>query len=289
MQTQPWKLHTTRLMFRVLGTVAPRVAANRAYTLFNTPRFRRISARDQAVLNAAERLHSTFRDSALTGYAWGEEGRPQILLVHGWEGHVGNFSSLVMPLVNAGFRVIGFDGPAHGDSDGTTSNVIDYASVLSDLMVEFGPMHGVVAHSLGAPAIVFMMSTMMHYRIKRLVLIGAPCEFTDVLARFADELSLTPRTLHQMERLTHERLGIPMSAVSLKAMIPYITTPGLVIHDRRDPVIPFDDAETIAAHWQGSELIATEGLGHNKTLRHAGTIYRIVDFIAEPQFGEITV
>jgi predicted alpha/beta hydrolase family esterase len=126
----------------------------------------------------------------------------------------------------------------------------------------------VVAHSMGAPAIVFMMSTRMHYRIKRLVLVGAPCEFQDVVARFADELSLTPQTVNQMECLTRERQGIPLSAVSLKAMIPYITAPGLVIHDRRDPVIPFEDAEVIAAHWPGSDLVVTEGLGHNKTLRH---------------------
>jgi pimeloyl-ACP methyl ester carboxylesterase len=287
MAMSTWKMQTTRWMFRVLGTVAPRVAANTAYTLFSTPHPRRPSQRDMHIMNAAERLQSTYTNGTLAGYAWGDKGNPTVLLVHGWEGHVGNFTSLVEPLVNAGLRVLAFDAPAHGYSTGTTSTMVDYATALSALTIEFGPLHGIVAHSVGAVAAIFMMGTMKHYRIKKLVLVGAPCEFKDVLARYGDELALTQQTQHQMQRLTHQKLGIPLSALSIKALIPYITTPGLLIHDRHDPLIPFGDAETIAAHWQDAELIATEGLGHNKTLRHADVVDRIARFIAAPHPEEI--
>lgn len=287
MQTQTWKLRTTRFVFRLMDTVAPRLAAERAYTLFSTPRFRRVSTRDQHVMDAAEKLRSTFTHKSLTGYAWGQG--PSILLVHGWEGAAQNFTSLVMPLVEAGFRVIAFDAPAHGDSDGTTSNVIEYSSVLAALTTEFGPMYGVIAHSVGAAATIFMMGTMKHYRINRLVLIGAPCELTDVMERFASEFHLTTRSLSYMYRLTYERLGIPVSAVSIKAMIPYISTPGLLIHDHRDSVIPYSDAVTIAEHWPTGELLTTDGLGHYKTLRDPATIERIVRFMADVQPDECYV
>lgn len=278
MQTPSWKLLKNRLVFRMLDTVAPRVAANRAYTMFMTPRSRHTSSRDQEVMDAAEILHSTYTNGSLVGYAWG--AGPKILLVHGWEGSVRNFTSLVMPLVNAGFRVIAFDAPAHGKSDGTTSNALEYATVLSALITEFGPMYGVVAHSVGAAGLIFMMGTMKHYRMERVVLVGAPCEMSDVMADFASHLGLTERSLGHMYRLTQQNLGIPISAFSVKTMIPYITTPGLVIHDRRDPVVPFSDAETIAAHWPDSNLIATDGLGHYRTLRDPEIIEQITNFMA---------
>lgn len=280
MQTQTWKLRTTHLMFRLLGTVAPRVAAQRAYTLFTTPQPRRSAGRDQSVMQAARELHATYTKGALVGYSWGEG--PNILLVHGWEGVARNFSTMVMPLVDAGFRVIAFDAPAHGKSDGTSSSIVEYASVLSALITEFGPMYGVVAHSAGAASLVLTLGTVKHYRMRRLVLMGAPCEFGDVLARFADQMNLTPRTWEHMQRLTRERMGMPLSAFSVKSIIPYISTPGLVIHDIQDPVIPFSDGETIAAHWPGAQLIATDGLGHNHPLRNPEVIEQIVRFMADP-------
>lgn len=276
---QAWKLQTARFVFRLLDTAAPGIAAKGAYKLFITPRSRHQSTRDQIVMDSAEILHATYTEGSLVGYAWGQG--PTILLVHGWEGSARNYTSLVTPLVNAGFRVVAFDAPAHGKSDGTTSNAVEYAAVLSALLTEFGPMYGVVAHSIGAVAMVYMMGTMKHRRIQRLVLVGAPCEMSDVISRFADDLNLTGRTLHHMHRLTRQRLGIPVSSVSVQAMIPYITTPGLVIHDRQDPVIPFHDAETIAEHWHDSRLVATEGLGHYKILRDSFVVEQIVDFMAE--------
>lgn len=287
MQTQIWKLRTTRLAFRVMDAVAPRVAAKRAYTLFSTPQSRRTSTKDQAVMDAAEKLRSTYTDRPLTGYAWGQG--PSILLVHGWEGSARNFTSLVTPLVNAGYRVIAFDAPAHGDSDGTTSNLVEYSTALAALTTEFGPLYGVIAHSMGAAATIFMMGTMKHYRLKRLVLVGAPCELSDVMVRFAGELNITSRTLSHLFRLTYERVGIPVSAVSVKSMIPYITTPGLVIHDRRDPVIPFSDAVTIAEHWPSGNLLATDGLGHYKTVRDPEIIEQIVQFMAEVRPDECDI
>lgn len=287
MQTQTWKLRTTRFVFRVMGAVAPRIAAERAYTMFSTPRSTRTSTRDQHVMDAAEKLRSTFTNKSLTGYAWGEG--PSILLVHGWEGAARNFTTLVMPLVEAGFRVVAFDAPAHGDSDGYSSNLFEYSSALAALTTEFGPIYGIIAHSMGAAATIFMMGTMKHYRINRLVLVGAPCELTDVMARFAGEINLTTRSLSLMYRLTYERLGIPASAVSIKAMIPYISTPGLLIHDRRDSVIPFGDAVTIAEHWPSGELVTTDGLGHYKTLRDSATVERIVRFMADVRPDECYV
>lgn len=279
MATQTWKYRTNSLFFRALAAIAPRIAADRAFRLFITPQTRRVSNRDQDVMNAAERLHATYTDGSLVGYGWGEG--PTIMLVHGWEGSARNFTKLVMPLVEAGFRVIAFDAPAHGASDGKTSNMIEYSRILSALITEFGPVHGVVAHSLGGAAVVLMMGTTKHYRIKRLVLVNTPCEFSDVMARFANFLNLGERTLQHMHRLTQKRLGIPASALSVKAMIPYIGTPGLVIHDRRDPVIPFSDGETIADHWPEGDLIATDGLGHNGALRHPEIIEQMVGFMRE--------
>ena len=53
-------------------------------------------------------------------YAWGNG--PTILCVHGWGGRATNFAAFIGPMVAAGFRVVAFDAPGHGQSSGTLSS-----------------------------------------------------------------------------------------------------------------------------------------------------------------------
>ncbi|MFW6193451.1 MAG: alpha/beta hydrolase [Gemmatimonadota bacterium] len=62
-------------------------------------------------------------------YAWGEEG-PTVLLVHGWSSHTGHMTGFVDPLLRRGFRVVAFDGPAHGRSPGARTDIFELRPTL---------------------------------------------------------------------------------------------------------------------------------------------------------------
>lgn len=57
--------------------------------------------------------------------------------------------------------------------------------------------------------------------------------------------------------------------------------PTLVVHDRHDKEVRWEDGAAIAGAWPGATLLTTEGLGHRRILRDAGVIDQVVRFLAQ--------
>lgn len=96
-----------------------------------------ISRRERRVLEAAENFTLPFTSTVrptgefpLPVTVWGEAGRPLVLLMHGWGGHRGQLTGFVAPLMKAGFRVVAFDAPAHGDAPGKQANGFQMAAAM---------------------------------------------------------------------------------------------------------------------------------------------------------------
>src|SRR5882724_9402402 len=148
------KSTTGRLLsrgMRVLDAVAPAVAQRFAFDLFGMPRRRR----DQPVV-PGHRFSIAGDGPELAVWDWGD-GRT-VLLVHGWNGNGAQLSGFVAPLLRAGYYVAAPDLPAHGDSAGTRTNVRAMADALLRLGRRVGPVHAVIAHSLGAAASVIALA-----------------------------------------------------------------------------------------------------------------------------------
>ncbi len=111
-KADPGILRALRCGFGLLDKTAPQLGARWAYWLwFRTYRFPE-SKREQRYRAAAERIPFEHRGKPLAVYAWGEG--PTVLLAHGWNGRATQFWSFIDPLVDAGFRALSFDMPAHG-------------------------------------------------------------------------------------------------------------------------------------------------------------------------------
>ena len=65
--------------------------------------------------------------------------------------------------------------------------------------------------------------------------------------------------------------------VSLGSFSKTIEAEGLIIHDKSDKIIDYNEAELIAKHYKNSTLKTTEGLGHS--LKDESIDDLIVNFI----------
>ena len=63
----------------------------------------------------------------------------------------------------------------------------------------------------------------------------------------------------------HEQESLTELAANLKPA-------GLIVHDRKDRVVPYSHAEAFSAAWPGARLFDTRTLGHNRILRDEGVI-----------------
>lgn len=249
-------------------------AAQAALRQFVTPRRTALRPKDAALLAGGTPM--TFANG-LVGAHWGDG--PTVLLVHGWEGRGVNLGAFIAPLVAAGFRVVAFDGPAHGDSPGATTDPLDFALHLVEVGRELGPLAGIVAHSMGAASTLLAMQRGL--QVERVIWISGPAFLFGVVRRFAQLQQLPEPVANRFIALVGERVGVDEGGVEIVQEHDGFAIPGLIFHDTEDAEVPFADAQALAAVWPTAALRRIEGRGHRRILLAPEVIAETVSFLAE--------
>lgn len=281
-RTPTYKLKAIKSGLGLLQRVSPKLAAGLAFELFLRPIHRPATAAQHQILNRATPIHIRHGNDTLGGYIWDNDG-PTVLLVHGWEGSAGSMTGLVAPLLTAGYRVVAFDGPAHGISQAKQTHMVDYGRALRATLEQVGPVYAIIGHSFGGATTV--MSASEGLPVERLVILAAPARLTDMIKTFCAMWGLSPQVAQHFGGLVRRRVNKPAEYFSIDIAARRLTQHGLVVHDRRDPLVAFADSEALVANWKHAELLATEGLGHRGICQNEAVLDEIVGFLAE----EVTV
>ncbi len=262
---------------RNLGRFSPPAAARAAEALFlRPPRFAR-PRREWRWLDEAEPVRFRYRGDELPGWSWGSG--PAILLVHGWAGRGSQLGAFAAPLVERGFRVVTYDAPGHGAAPGRRSSLPEFAAAVSAVGDQLWPLRGVVAHSLGAAATLVALSKGLV--VDRLVFAAAPADLSYFTEGFVRIVGFPAATARGLERRLERRFGFTWSELEPLALAPRLPQPPLLlVHDREDREVPFEQAEALAAVWPGARLDETRGLGHRGLLRRPEVVERAAEFLA---------
>jgi pimeloyl-ACP methyl ester carboxylesterase len=261
-----------------LGRHAPALGAVAAESLFLSPRRHARPAWEVATLEDARRFSVAYAGTRLPAWEWGEG--PTILLVHGWEGRGSQLGNFVAPLVRSGHRVVALDLPGHGDAQDARVSVVDFAQVLAQVHASIGPIHGVIAHSVGAAASAFAY-TLTPFA-ERMVLIApprGPRRFFDGFVRY---LSLDGATTRATEQRLKERYGVALDEIDGTLFAPFVRAEVLVVHDHDDREVPFEHGQQLAQALPSGTLLETHGLGHRRVLKDASVIAQVTRFVASP-------
>lgn len=207
---------------------------------------------------------------------------PVVLLVHGWGGHAAQMLQLAESIAARGLKPAILEMPAHGASDGNTSNLPQFSRAIEYVvarLVEQGfEMRALVAHSLGATATAFAAARGLP--ADRIVLIAPAASPPEYTRLFAQVFGLSERTRAAMQRRIEEREGILMPQFEPEAVGQRVRVPTLVVHDRHDSINRFRDGQAYASAIRGARLFATEGLGHRKLLKDAQVIGEVALFVS---------
>ncbi|HVL76508.1 MAG TPA: alpha/beta fold hydrolase [Noviherbaspirillum sp.] len=206
---------------------------------------------------------------------WRRGAGKRVLLVHGWAGSHGDLHAFVAPLAAAGCEVIAIDLPAHGMSDGRIASIPDLARALLHVAGRYGPLCGVVAHSVGCAAVGVALRDGLP--APRTVLIAPPARYADFASDFARMVGIDPQALLDALR----RRDIDVDGIDFPAMAPRLASRALIIHSRDDRVVPYANGEALAAAWPGSGFLSCEGLGHGRILADAAVIEHAVRFLTD--------
>ncbi|MBI1320011.1 MAG: alpha/beta fold hydrolase [Candidatus Hydrogenedens sp.] len=267
-----------RKVFAVLGVVAPDLGGRLATRIFRTPRRHQTPAFEQEIRAKAAR-HDTVEHEGmrLDVLEWGA-GERAVLLVHGWEGRGTHLGRFVEPLVAAGFRVVAFDGPAHGQSEGKRTDVITFSSSLHTMASQKGPFYAAIGHSFGGATTLFAAHCGL--ALERAVIIAAPSQVAYVAGRFREAVGLPDavfeRHLHHLGRC----FGMSVESADVNRFVEKLDIKGMVVHCRDDAEIEVEQGERLHRAWPGSKMLATSGLGHRRVLKEPEVIGAVVAFLS---------
>jgi len=284
---EPSALAYVRAAFRALGPLAPRLAAFIAFRLFTTPRFRARHASSDEMLASARRFDLKFRNRRLQGYEWGE-GERTILLVHGWESRGTAMRSFVPPLLERGFRVVAFDGPAHGDSGGRRTNIIHFSEALRAVIRQLGPVYGIIGHSFGGASSLFALNRPgLAPGVEKLVLVAVPANMLQIFNEAVRMLGLPPAVAKHFKNLIEKKAGRGLSDLDDAILgLPEGRVNILLVHDRQDRQVSWENSLLMARRWTNARLLLTDGYGHYRLMKNPDLIRRVAEFFATPPINE---
>lgn len=170
----------------VLSYVSADYAANKALHIFSKPRKGKLTPKQEVFLNSASKEFLQYEDLKIATYHWRGD-KETILLAHGWESNSARWKKKITYLTKEGFNVIALDAPAHGASGNKFFNALLYSECLNIVAQKYQPQI-VIGHSVGGMALVFFQQKNQLKSIQKMVLLGAPSEFEDVLKNYINLL-----------------------------------------------------------------------------------------------------
>lgn len=204
--------------------------------------------------------------------------RPTVLLVHGWEGQMYDLGPFVEPLLDAGFRVVAFDVPAHGRSYGDRTSLPEIAKAVAAVAKAAGPLAGAIGHSLGAAALILAVEDGVE--VGRVVLAATPADPLDHALLCAKAHGLDADGTAEMLRILDSRLPRPITGLSLGAVAGRMTAPALFLHATGDRIAQVGAALHLAALWRGARVHLLDGGGHRRLLNEPEAVREAVSFLA---------
>ena len=251
----------------------------KAYQAFFSPARYEVKSADREILEWGSSYRLPFEDGELAVTTWGSSG-PAVLLMHGWGGARGQMTGFVDPLLFAGYRVVAYDQPAHGESDGNSTNLLEIAPSMELMANHEGPFHAVIAHSFGTLITSYALVKGKFPPPARLVYFGAFNRLLDSLPRFQALAGLPDQVMDGMRTMMYEDFGREvLESITNEVLAPQIDIPALMFHDAADNVTPVDDSRAIARVWKRAQLVETAGLGHRGALQSKTIHEQVVKFM----------
>lgn len=269
---------STNVRFSASALLFPDLATAVAERMFLTPPRTRDAAASALDLVDARSSFLEHKGRQIAMWRWGSREAPAVVLAHGWGGYAAQMRAFVFPLVQAGYRVIAYDQPAHGVSEGRLTGLPDFADVLAEVAGIHGSVAAVVAHSLGGAAAALALAN-GKASFKKVVLVSPPSDLVGYSRRFARWYWMPEAVRKGMQAAIEERYGVRWENLEVPRVAPRLSAKALVIHDRDDRLMPWTHGATVARHWPGAKLMSTEGLGHRRILSDERVTRAAAEFI----------
>jgi hypothetical protein len=273
----PLLLRVVRWTFPKLEMIAPSLASRFFNRLFFTPLNYPTPPKEIEIANKATVFYLTTGKKQIVCYQWGK-GK-YVLVMHGWAGRATQFRKFIEPLREKGYAVIGFDGPAHGRSGGSRTDIFEFEDVLRQIVAKCGAPAAVIAHSFGGAAILY--GAMNGLPFTKVITIASPTIGDDIIQTYLTAIGGSSETGRRFKDFIVKKSGKEFDAFTSLHFVRHLSheIELLLVHDEDDEEVGIAQPLELIKVYPKAELYRTQGLGHTRILKDDAVIAKCVTFI----------
>jgi pimeloyl-ACP methyl ester carboxylesterase len=274
----PGALKFIRRLYPKVEKIAPAVAHRYFVKLFFTPLRYKIPEKERKAETYAAKFAVEVSGKKVQCYSWGT-GSKIVLLVHGWAGRATQFRRFIKPLCAAGYRVIGFDGPAHGNSEGKTTDIDEFEMSLKYIYEKVGIPDAIIAHSFGGGVVLY--AVMNGLPVKKLINIASPSIGDEIIKTYLHALRGSPKTGEFFKAYVLAKTGKQFDEFTALHFVRHLPKEIdlMLIHDENDSEVSIQQARAVQEAYPSTLLVETKGLGHTRILKDDVVIRKCVTYI----------
>jgi len=214
--------------------------------------------------------------------AWRYGSGRTVLCVHGWASRGARFYSIHQAALKAGFSLVIFDGPGHGESEGKTSSYFQMTDTVRAMVNHIGVENiaGLIGHSFGSAAIV---NTVDKEKLKMpLILVAPALNMKEILDEASIKHGVPLNIFYKIIAEYEQKYGYSIERDNPCRLILKDNNPTLLFHDVGDRTVDFNQSkEIINKRNNNIELVPTSNLGHSRVLSDPDLVRVMIDFISK--------
>ncbi len=264
--------------------ICPPLAYRFFATLFFTPLKYQATEKERKAETFGEKFSVTAAGKKIQCYRWGNSDK-SVVVVHGWAGRATQFRRFVKPFISAGYQVIGFDGPAHGQSEGKRTTIVEFEETLKKVYEKIGVPEAIIAHSFGGGAVLFAAKNGLP--VKKIINIASPTIGDKIIDTYLKAIGGSEKTKAFFKKFIQQKYGKPFEEFTAAHIIKQIIQPVevLLVHDEDDKEVSMEHPLELLRQYPSARLLKTKGLGHTRILKDDRVINEIVTFVQQPASG----
>jgi pimeloyl-ACP methyl ester carboxylesterase len=279
--SMPLAIRITQIVFPVIEKISLRLAVQYFDRIFFTPFRYKTPVRELAAENAAEKFTIISNGKKIQCYQWGDPSKPYVMVMHGWAGRATQFRKFVPLFLDGGYRIIGFDGPAHGKSEGKRTTIADFSEAMNNLASVKGNPIAIIAHSFGGGASLYAITN--GFPVKKLINIASPSIADRIIQSYLKVIGGSAKVGEGFKKLVKDKYGKSFEEFTALELIKKVPADFrfMIVHDRDDREVDIIHVQELVKVYPSARLELTTGLGHNRILKDELVILSCLAFIKE--------
>ena len=274
-------LKILKIYYKIVSFLSPKLGGKLAFKLFQKVRKKDISKREISFYEKARHFRIPLPKEDLHCYEFGNPTGELIFLVHGWDSNAGSLSKFAFELEERNYRVISFDLPGHANTKSEYTNLYECKEAFKKLIEFINPQEPftIISHSFGSAMTAYTMAE-IDYSVDKFVFLTTPNSLLEIFTNFKNFVGITDKTFSFMLNNVNKLLKEDVHDISVEEKLKHISfTKLLIVHDKKDKILPFKNSEEVLMSTDNTELKSYERIGHYRMLWNNDVLKDTLDFI----------